>query len=149
MLFRIHDLCTPKKCYLSFIKSSHSKVEIEPFDGNPINYHSFMALFREHVDNTKLTPSTKLSRLVQYTTSPAKKAILPCVMQGEGGYDEDLSILKKRFGSTILITECLIRGVKTGKPIKTPQDLKSFSDDPNSCHAIVFYGQIAGDRHSD
>ncbi len=113
------------------------KVEIEPFDGNPMNYHSFMALFREHVDNTKLTPSIKLSRLVQYTTGPAKKAILPCVMQGEGGYDEALVILKKRFGSTIQITECLIRGVKTGKSIKTPKDLQTFSDDLNSCQATL------------
>ena len=44
------------------------KIEIEKFDGNPATFHSFFAIFDEHVHNAAIEPSVKLTRLLQYTS---------------------------------------------------------------------------------
>ena len=58
------------------------KVELEVFDWEPLRYHSFLALFDEHVHRTSVDPSVKLTRLLQCTKGRAKEAIRHCSLIG-------------------------------------------------------------------
>lgn len=114
------------------------KVELEPFDGDPLKYHSFVAVFDDNVDSILQDGRTKLTRLLQYTCGEAKIAIRPCsLIGGDVGYTQAREILKKRFGNHHLITEKIINNLKNGKQVKTPRDLQNISDELIHCHVIL------------
>ena len=56
------------------------KVEIDPFNGDPMNYLTFMSIFDEMVDSKVSDPRVKLTRLLQYTSGVAKAAIKNCAI---------------------------------------------------------------------
>ena len=65
------------------------KVELQVFDGNPLQFWSFMHLFETsvqcHADDVG-----KLTRLVQYTTEKARRAIQCCTyMNPSEGYKKN------------------------------------------------------------
>ena len=55
------------------------EVDMEPFDGNALNYHYFMALFKEVVESKIDDPRGRLTRLIKYTTGDAKELIKHCL----------------------------------------------------------------------
>jgi len=113
------------------------KVEVEHFDGNPMKYHTFLSVFDEHVHKTSLEPSVKLTRLIQYTTGKAKEAIESCVLLGGKGYEEARAILKQRFGDDFIISNHVIKNIRFGKPVKTPEELQRFCDELTRCKAVL------------
>ena len=48
------------------------EADIEPFDGNVLNYHHFVALFKEVVESKVEDPRGRLIRLLKYTSGEAK-----------------------------------------------------------------------------
>ena len=54
-------------------------VDIEKFDGNPINYQCFMSIFKEFVEDRIKEPTGRLIRLTKYTDGEAKELIKACV----------------------------------------------------------------------
>ena len=113
------------------------KVEIEPYDGDPMKYHKFMSIFDEHVHKTRLEHSVKLTRLIQYTTGRAREAIDACALLEGDGYEEARSILKQRFGDKFVISDHVIKSIKNGKPVKKSEDLRKFSDELLRCRATL------------
>ena len=110
------------------------KVELDIFDGDPMQYHNFMAIFDEHVGNTPVNDSMKLTRLLQYTSGDAKKAIRPCVhISGSGGYAKAREILEKRCGDRHIITDAVIKSLRNGQPVKSASDLQQLSDELINC----------------
>ena len=55
------------------------KVDMEPFDGNTLNYHYFVALFKEVVESKIDDLRGRLPRLIKYTTGDAKELIKHCI----------------------------------------------------------------------
>ena len=55
------------------------EVDMEPFDGNALNYHYFMALFKDVVESKIDDPSGRLTRHVKYNTGDAKEPIKYCI----------------------------------------------------------------------
>ena len=51
------------------------EVDMEQFDGNPLNYHYFMALFAEVVETKIEEPRGRLTRLIKFTTGEARELI--------------------------------------------------------------------------
>ena len=114
------------------------KLELESFDGDPIKFHSFFAAFDEHVDGVTANPRIKLTRLLQCTSGKAKDAIRFCsLIGGEKGYFEAREILKRRFGNDHLISERVIQNLRSGKPIRSPDDLQQLADDLTNSHATL------------
>jgi hypothetical protein len=114
------------------------KVELETFDGDPLRYHSFLAVFDENVDSLSQDGRAKLTRLLQYTSGDAKSAIRPCALVGgETGYKQARDILQKRFGNHHIIAEKIIGNLRNGKPIRTADDLQKLSDDMINCLATL------------
>ena len=114
------------------------KIELEQFSGDPLKYPSFLATFDEHVHRTRADPSAKLTRLLQYTSGKAKDAIRPCsLIGGEKGYNEARAILERRFGNEFVITESVIRKLKSGYPVESSEDLQVFADELSNCQATL------------
>ena len=82
------------------------KVEIEKFDGNPLSYHSFIALFDEVVDRAPTDNRVKLTRLIDCTKGEANKAIRFCILQkDDSAYQDARDILASRFGSDHMVSD--------------------------------------------
>ena len=114
------------------------KLTLEPFDGNPVNYHTFRATFDQNVNSLPCDDDAKLSRLLQYTSGAAKEAIRKCVLiGGEEGYKKAREILHTRFGNDHLVAERLINDIRNGKPINKPKDILHFADDLENSYAIL------------
>ena len=56
------------------------EVDMEPFDGNTLNYHYFMSLFKEVVESKIDDPRGRLTRLIKYTKVDAKELIKYCIL---------------------------------------------------------------------
>ena len=48
---------------------------MEPFDGNLLNYHHFMALFKDVFESKVEDPRGRLIRFLKYTSGEAKELI--------------------------------------------------------------------------
>ncbi|KAJ8034436.1 hypothetical protein HOLleu_21277 [Holothuria leucospilota] len=114
------------------------KVELEVFHGNPLHFHQFIKAFEANVDKVCDDDDFKLSRLMQYIAGPAKEAIRGCqLIGGTGGYAQARSILDSRFGDPHLVTERLLRELKFGKQVKTPQEIRQLSDDIKNAFLVL------------
>ena len=106
------------------------KVEIDKFDGDPLEYQTFIAIFNEMADSKAEDYQVKLTRLLQYTSGEAKAAIKNCALVGgEEGYTQALGILKKRYGNTHLVSQRIINDLKKGKSVSKAHDLQQLADE--------------------
>lgn len=114
------------------------KVELECFDGDPMKYHSFIAIFDENVGQITCDDKIKLTRILQYTSGHAKDAIRSCaLLGGERGYKQAREILQKRFGNDHLISEYIISSLKSGCPVKSPTELRMLADELLNCYTML------------
>lgn len=58
------------------------RVELQIFNGDPLHYHQFIKAFEQNVDCICSDSDLKLSRLMQYTSGPAREAIRGCQLVG-------------------------------------------------------------------
>ena len=113
-------------------------LEIPDFDGNPKDYHSFIAMFDKMVGKSNKPNKAKLTRLIQFTIDDAHKAIRPCLLMDENvGYANAREILHERFGDTHLVTQKLINDLRDNMPIKTAHDLQEFDDELKNCAMVL------------
>ena len=114
------------------------KVELQAFDGNPLQYHQFINSFDQNVDRICKDGDMKLTRLLQYTSGEAKEAIRVCqLIGGDEGYEEAREMLENRFGNAHLVTERIIRNLKSGKPAKTPKEIQQLADDMRNAQLVL------------
>ena len=91
-------------------------VQIPQFDGNPLQYYSFVRLFESTVERDTVNSSSRLARLMQYCTGKAKHVISGCTTTDPGvDYLRAKTLLKQRFGDEYTIYEAWINKV-TGGP---------------------------------
>ena len=77
---------------------------MEQFDGNPLNYHYFMALFTEVVETKIEEPRGRLTRLIKFTIREARELIKCCIwLPHNRGYQHARALLERTYG--ILISE--------------------------------------------
>ena len=103
-------------------------VELQTYDGNPVRYHSFIKSSDANVDKVCQDPDLKLTRLLQYVTGTALEAIRSCqLIGGLKVYDRARGILKSRFGSSHLVTEKIVKGLRSDKPVRYPEDIEQLA----------------------
>ncbi len=105
------------------------KLEIEPFSGDPLKYHSFVAMFSETVEKHCNEDGARLMRLLQYTEGPAKKAIRACAVVG----GEAWNILQKRFGHNNIVSEAMTTKLRTKTAAHKGEEIQELADDLTSC----------------
>ena len=106
------------------------EVELDKFDGNSLEYLTFIAVFDEVVGSSVMDGQIKLTRLLQYNCGSAKAAIRNCALiGGESGYNQARDILHNRYGNAHLVSQKIIMELKTGKRVMKPQDLQQLADE--------------------
>jgi hypothetical protein len=118
------------------------RVEMKPYDGDPLKFHSFFATFDVVVDRGMQDPSVKLTRLLQYTTGKANAAISSCgLIGGEAGYKQARDILTARFGNHHLVADTVIQRLKCGRPVKSADELLVLSDE--LCNGVTILKNLS------
>lgn len=103
------------------------KVEIQPFDGNPLEYHAFVNAFKTNVDSQCVSADAKIARLLYYTRGVANEAIKGFQIKGgEDNYRLALERLEDAFGSDQLVTQCMIEKLTSKKAISGPKEMRCF-----------------------
>ena len=94
-------------------------VDMEPFDGNTLNYHYFMALFKEVVESKIDDPRGRLPRLIKYNTGDAKELINHCMqLPSNEGFKNAKYLLEKVYGNPHKIIVPCRREIKQWPQIK-------------------------------
>ena len=106
------------------------KVEIDTFESNPLDYLAFMSIFDEVVHTKVMDGQVKLTRLLQYTSGPAKMTIKNCALiGGDAGYAQARALLKNRYGNYHLVSHMIISDLKNGKRITKANELQQLADE--------------------
>ena len=101
-------------------------MDIEQFDGNPLNYHYFMALFAEVVETKIEKPRGRLTRLIKFTTGEARELIKHCIqLPHSRGDQHDRALLERTYGNPHKILSSYQKEIKAWSPSKFG-DAKSF-----------------------
>ncbi|KAL9953349.1 hypothetical protein ACROYT_G040751 [Oculina patagonica] len=122
------------------------KPELSTFDGNPMEYWSFIRSFENTIERNATSESEKLMYLLQYTTGEAKKTIDCCVVVDPSrGYQSARKLLKERFGHPYTIAAKFVSEITEGPPIKASDrsGLLAFADQLKNCeHTLESIGCI-------
>ena len=101
-------------------------MDIDCFDGNPLNYHYFIALFCEVVETKIEDPQDGLTRLIKYTVGKAKELIKHCIqLLHDKGYKYAKLLLEKTYGNPHKILFSYRKVVKDWPQVKFG-DAKAF-----------------------
>ena len=85
--------------------------DMEQFDGNPLNYHYYMALLAEVVE-TKIEESRgKITRLIKFFTGEARELIKHCI-QLPHNYQHARALLERTYGNRHKILLSYRKGIK-------------------------------------
>ena len=104
------------------------RVEIEPFDGDPLKYHAFKRTFDVIVERSCTDPDARLARLISATTGVARDAIMGTqVVGGKDGYDRARNTLADLFGADQLIVQEIVKGLRPEKQLQSSEEVRQFS----------------------
>ena len=122
------------------------KPDLSTFNGNPMEYWSFIRSFENTIERNASNESEKLMYLLQYTTGEAKKTIECCVvMDPSKGYQAARKLLMERFGHPYTIAANYVSKPTEGPPLK-PSDrsgLLAFADQLKNCeHTLESIGYL-------
>ncbi|XP_072171980.1 uncharacterized protein [Diadema setosum] len=113
------------------MKSSLPQRNVQPFDGNPMYFHSFMRAF-EHVIESKTTDnSDRLYFLEQYTRGEANEVVRSC-MYGDNhqqAFIKVKALLGKKFGNKHQVLDRMMKKAEAWPNVKNEdaEGLQSYS----------------------
>lgn len=116
------------------------KAELVTFDGDPLQYWTFIRSFENTVGQSHIDDNSKLTRLLQYCTGSARKVIqCTAVMHTDEGYKKARQLLKERFGNEYEICNAWVQKIRKTKIIRDHDRhaLREFSDDLIVCNEIL------------
>ena len=89
-------------------------LQVDAFDGNPLNYHYFVAMFKEVVENKIEDPLGRLTRLIQLTTGEAKELIKHCIQETpSSGYVHAKQLLEEQYGNKFRVATAYVKEIKS------------------------------------
>ncbi|KAG1671110.1 hypothetical protein GQR58_016564 [Nymphon striatum] len=115
------------------------QTQLITFTGDPLQYYSFIKSFQNCVGEVQgLDSNTKLLRLLQSCEGPAKKLVESCmVMAPDDGYPRALTLLKKHFGDSYIITEAWLGKILKGPLISNKSGLRTYALDMRTCYETL------------
>ena len=100
-------------------EQSAPQVDLEPFDGNPLEYKYFMSMFKESVEKKIEDPRGRLTRLIQYTRGEAKDLIINFINdRPDYGYNNAMAVLHRQYGNPHTLLSSYRREVRQMVPLK-------------------------------
>ena len=99
---------------LKMLKSSAAPVvEIDKFDGNLIDYHTFRAAFKETVESTEDDQRGRLNRVIKYTVGEPKELVSGFVLDNTGRcYDNAVAALDREYGDKVRIASAYLKELR-------------------------------------
>ena len=75
------------------------ELDIDTFDGDPVEFHYFMAIFHEVVERKVDNPWGRLTHLIKFTKLEAKEMVKTCIqLPPEVGFKTAKRLLHERYG---------------------------------------------------
>ncbi|VDP47107.1 unnamed protein product [Schistosoma curassoni] len=115
------------------------KKKIIRFDGNPMNYWSFIRNFEDCFDES-VGFRSRLNYLIQYCDGEAKATIVHCsLLEPEEGYRKALELLKEAFDQKHMVAHALIDKMLNIPAIKgtDPDNLRRLSREMHICELTL------------
>lgn len=104
------------------------KIDLEPFSGDALKFHSFMNSFRVNIESVCTDPNTHLAHLLASTRGLAHEAIRGCqIIGGQKGYERALDILKESFGEDQAVIDRVVSELLTDESLRSPEQVLQFS----------------------
>ena len=127
-------------------KSKLPQPRVPIFDGNPVDYRSFVRAFESLIESRTQSSTERLYYLEQYTAGDVKELIRSCHhLPPDEGYEEARSLLKRKFGDEYRIASAYESKALGWPPIK-PEDgsaLSKFAIFLSSCKNALASSQYA------
>ena len=119
-------------------QQSAPEVDIDCFDGNPLNYWYFMAIFIEVVENRIDDPRGQLIRLITYTKGEAKELVMNCIHQSRReGYQIAKMLLGKRHGDPHRLLGSYRKEINEWQQLKDTTGFGKFSNFLVQCQNVT------------
>ena len=121
-------------------QQSTPDVDIDLFDGNPLNFKYFMTLFREVVESKIEDLRGRLTRLIKYKPGEAKELMKHCIEQpANKGCEDAVNLLYRRYGDQQTILAVYKREVKEWLQIKVGDaaGFRKFHNFLLKCQSII------------
>ena len=96
-----------------------TEIDLDVFDGNPLNFHYFMALFREAVEKKIEDPCGRLTRLIKYTTGEVKDLIKNYIqLPAKDRYEAAKNQLYQLYGDPHIVIAAYWKEIKHWPQVK-------------------------------
>ena len=96
------------------------------FGGKPLEFHYFLVVFDEAVENKIEDPRRKLTHLIKYTTGEVKEMVKNCVqLPPKEGYEIAKQMMHKLYGDPHRIIAAYRKDIKQWPQIK-PEDAEAY-----------------------
>ena len=102
--------------------SKHSRLpasKVQPFDGDPRDYHRFISAFKHVVEDNTDDEATRLNLLTEYTTGEAQLLVKGCQqLPHDQGFSKAMELLASNFGNANDIAQSIINDLLTGPSVQ-------------------------------
>ena len=116
LLHLIHESQKQQQKLVDAIQMPRTK--LQTFDGDPMNYWTFIRNFENNCERESADNTAKLTRLVEYCTGKARKVIEHCIgLDPAVGYVRARKLLRERFGNDFIIAEACIQKITAGRSL--------------------------------
>ena len=89
------------------------ELDIYTFDGDPMEFHYFMAIFHEVVERKIDDEQGRLTRLIKFTKGEPKEIVKTCIqLSSEVGFKTAKRLLHERYGDPHRITAAYRNQIK-------------------------------------
>ena len=150
-LGRDHKNITEMMCELLKQHPAY-ELEIDISDGNPMNFHHFMGVFKKVVKNKMTDPRGWLTRLIKFTKGEAKQIAKNCIqLPSELGFKTAKGLLTKKLGDPHVIAASYRKEIQQWPQIKAgdTEANRRFQNFFVKCENIDGDGdEVDGDRKS-
>ena len=126
------------------------KAHINEFNGNPVEYWSFINNFKVNVAPKVSNDNARLQYLLQLCKGKAKACIESCALLEKGGYEVAMALLRKQFGQPHMILNGLINDMLSRKRISNGdgEGLWDLVSAMKKCEAILSQMGFVNDLNS-
>ena len=100
-------------------EQSTLQVDLEPFDGNSLEYTYFMSVLKELVERKIEDPKGRLTQLIRYTRGEGKDLIKNFINhRREYRYNKTMAVLQRQYGNPYTLLSSYRRQVRMMVPLK-------------------------------
>ena len=113
---------------LSKLVREHSapQVDMEPFEGNPLDFTYFMSMFQESVEKKIDDPRGRLTRLIKCTRGEPRELVKHSINYGaDCDYKNAIALLQIQYGNRHTLMSSYRKEIKLMQPSK-PEDAAAF-----------------------